>query len=269
MTIVLAMSGLYFFFGDRSGAVMPLMAYFWVWHKVYKPIPTTLLIIAGSFLMFIVFPLVSLTRNLSGAYRLNLTFLKEAFLTINNPIIAIVYEMGRTAETIAHTLRLIPDVKDFEMGRTYFYGLYSLIPNFFAKVHPAKAYGTPSDWLIWHVNPYIAREGGGLGYSFIAEAYLNFAWWGGLLYLAIFGFLLGKLTVFANNPKNLGRIVFVGAFFAFLIKYTRGDIFSVARPLLWYALIPIGLVYFYYYLDDFLKKYFWFNVQKTITHKNP
>ncbi len=268
MSIVLAMSALYFFFGDRSGAVMPLMAYFWVWHKIYKPIPTSLLIFLGSFLMFVVFPLVSLTRNLSGAYRLNLAFLKEAFLTINNPIIAIIYEMGRTAETVAHTLRLIPDVKDYEMGRTYFYGLYSLVPNFFAKIHPAKAYGTPSDWLIWHVNPYIAKEGGGLGYSFIAEAYLNFAWWGGLLYLFVFGFLLGKLTVFANNPKNIGRIVFVGAFFAFLIKYTRGDIFSVARPLLWYALIPIGLAYFYYYFRDFIKNYFWLDARKTVYNKN-
>ena len=46
-------------------------------------------------------------------------------------------------------------------------------------MHPSVAHGQPSDWLIETVNPYLAERGLGLGFSFIAEAYMNFGKVGG------------------------------------------------------------------------------------------
>ena len=255
LILILATTLIRFFIGDRSGAALPLIAYFWTWHKVVKPIPSFLLASLGAFLLFIVFPLVSLTRNISGIYRLNFEFLKEAFLTIQNPAISIISEMGITSITMAYTLELVPYVKPFQLGKSYFYGFYSIIPNFFAEVHPAKAYGTPSDWLVWTVNPYFAKEGGGLGYSFIAEAYLNFGWIGGLFLIILLGYLTGKLHTITLNKKNLGKIALVASFLAFYLKYARADINSVIRPLVWYAFIPYFLVYILYYLKDYYQKY--------------
>lgn len=256
LILILTSTLIRFFIGDRSGAVLPLIAYFWTWHKVIKPIPVFLLASIGAFLLFIVFPLVSLTRNISGIYRLNFEFLKEAFLTIQNPAVSIISEMGITSITMAYTLQLVPYVEPYQLGKSYFYGFYSIIPNFFAEVHPAKAYGTPSDWLVWTVNPYFAREGGGLGYSFIAEAYLNFGWIGGLILLIILGFLTGKLHTLTLDKNRLGKIALVASFMAFYLKYARADINSVIRPLIWYAFIPYLLIYIYYLLKEYHEKYF-------------
>lgn len=256
LSVVVVFMLIRFFLGDRSSAIMPVIAYTWVWHKIIKPIPAPLLLISGGVVLLIIFPLISLTRNISGAYRFDLTFLQKAFLTLDNPVITIFSEMGGTAKTVAHTIDLVPTVKEYELGRSYFYGLYSIIPNFFAEVHPAKAYGTPSDWLIWTVNPWMAKKGGGLGYSFIAEAYLNFGFMAGLFTLGGLGYFLSKIFNLANNKNKVGRIALVAAFFAFAIKYTRADINSVIRPLIWYALFPYLLIYAHYILKKFYFEYF-------------
>lgn len=244
-----------FFLGDRSGAVMPAVVYVWIWHIIIKPIPKYFLISTSLITLFVIFPLVSFTRNISGASRLDIEFLWQAFLLIENPFVSIINEMGMTMDTIAHTIRLVPDHKDFEYGMTYIYAAYSAIPNFFADLHPAKAYGTPSDWLVWAVNPWFAEHGGGYGYSFIAEGYLNFGWLGGIVLPLIGGFLFGKLSIKTKVINNFAFLAFAGSFLAYALKYTRGDMFSVVRPLLWYCLIPYILVYVYIHTKRFLKKY--------------
>ena len=227
-----------FFLGYRAWAVMPLIAYAWVYHRCIRPIPGMVLLGAGGILLVVLFPLISAVRNISGEKRLSLDVLWQAYLSIDNPAISIISEMGGSMRTVADTLSLVPNIRDFDMGESYFYGALTVIPNLFWEVHPSIVHGSLSDWLTKTVAPETARSGGGLGFSFIAEAYLNFGWLGAPLALIIMGFLLAKLVFWAGKPGDPAKIATVASFTSFVLLYARGDSTLIFRPFVWYALIP-------------------------------
>ena len=68
------------------------------------------------------------------------------------------------------------------------------MPNLFWDIHPTIARGLACDWITETVDPFADLVGGGLGYSFIAEAYLNFGWFGVPIVTGIIGFLFGNLS---------------------------------------------------------------------------
>jgi len=177
-------------------------------------------------------------RNISGVDRLSLEFLRETYLTMDNPVLAILSEMGGSLGTVAYTIELVPARRAFDLGVGYLYALTPAFPSFFWDVHPVIARGTPADWLIWAVDPVTARLGGGLGFSFIAEAYLNFGTFGTPIVTAVFGFLLGAFVLWADRFYSPARMAAVATFTAFILFYARGDASVLMRPLLWYAGLP-------------------------------
>ena len=234
-----------FFLGIRGWAVLPLIAYAWVWHRMIAPLPKTLLFSAGATALFVVFPFVKVARAISGQDRLSLNYLWSAFLSGDNPVVGILSEFGYNLRTVAYTLKLVPSARDFDFGQSYLYALTTAIPNLFWELHPAKARGTPGDWLVQTVEPVIAAEGGGIGFSFIAEAYLNFGWLGGLLGLALLGYGLGRLSLWGSVSTNPLVVASIGTFMSFFLFYSRSDLHTVFRSLVWYVLIPVGLVGLY------------------------
>jgi oligosaccharide repeat unit polymerase len=227
------------FLGWRGYAIMPLIAFAWLWHSLIRPLPKIFLLSAASLTMFIIFPLVAATRNVAGEERLlSISFLLNSFTSIGNPLIAAISEMGGTMQTIPYTLELVPSVRGFDMGAGYLYALLTLIPNFFWEIHPAIARGTASHWLIWEVDPIIASLGGGIGFSFIAEAYFNFGWFGAPIALGVIGFFFGKLTLWAIRSGEPARMAMIGSFLSFFLFYVRDEACNQVRPLVWYALIP-------------------------------
>lgn len=250
-SIIVLYSLIMFFLGYRSHAVLPLIAYFWVWHRIINKIPKSILLSVSFIILFIVFPLISMTRNLSGAYRLNFDFLFAAFFSIDNPMVKILYEMGLSMMTVAHTIDLVPATKSFEMGSSYFYSLLTIIPNIFGGLHPAAVHGSPSGWITFAVAPKFGEIGGGLGFSYLAEAYLNFGWIGGFIFLTCFGYIVGKLAVYTFKIESLSTFALVASFLSFFLKYSRADMFSVVRPLLWYSFMPFIAIYFYVLIKNY------------------
>lgn len=230
----------YLFSGYRGFAAMLAVAYAWVWHRTVRPLPKGAVLLAVAVTMFVVFPLVAVVRNVSGADRTSVEFLREAYLSIDNPMVQSVSEMGSSMATIAYTLELVPSTRTFEYGLGYLYAISTVFPNLFWDVHPATARGTPSEWLIWTVDPGTARNGGGLGYSFIAEAYLNFGWIGVPLVMVALGYLLCRFVLWADggSSPSPARIATIATFTAFTLSYARGEASFIVRPLLWYALAP-------------------------------
>lgn len=230
------------FLGGRYNALMPLIAYIWLWHRSIRPIPRALLWGASAFVFVIVLPLVSATRDISGADRLSPAVLFHAFTSIQNPLVAIVSEMGSTMRVDAHMLVLVPDVRPYDHGASYGYAVLSLLPNLFWSVHPSIAHGTVSNWLVWQVEPGFAKRGGGLGLSLIAEAFLNFGWIGAPIILGLIGFGYARLIRWGTTsgaPSRLATVATIAASFTF---YARSEAGEVLRPLVWYALLPYALV---------------------------
>lgn len=225
------------FLGHRSTAFLALLAYIWLWHKTIRPVSKTFLLIAAALILLIT-PLIAQTRNTAGEDRLSLSYLVERFTSIENPAISAISEMGGTLTTVAHTIRLVPSTRDFDYGVDYLYATLTVFPNFIWKVHPTIERGTPSSWLIWTVNPYTAERGGGLGYSFIAEAYFNFGWLGTPIVMITLGFFFARFVLWAQHSNKPERAAALASFIPFFLFFVRQEAAGVVRSLVWYALIP-------------------------------
>lgn len=228
-----------FALGERNQAIMPLISFAWLWNSLIYPLPKALILGVSTLMVSIVFPLVAITRNTSGDDRLSLNYLIESYQNLDNPIIDSISEMGASMLTVAYTIELVPKVRDFQMGAEYLYALLTLIPNIFGgDLHPSIARGIPDIWLVNEIDPVMASYNNTYGFSFIAEAYLNFGWYGTSIALGIMGFLFVKLTLWAVNSGNPARMAMLACFISYFLFYPRGESVFMVRPLVWYSLIP-------------------------------
>lgn len=140
--------------------------------------------------------------------------------------------------TVAHTIELVPSVRNFQMGAEYFYALLTLMPNLFWKVHPTVARGIPDKWLVWEVDTEFAARGGSFGFSFIAEAYLNFGWFGAPIALGMMGLIFAKFTLWAVRSGSPARMATVASFTSFILFFPRAESALMVRSLVWYSLLP-------------------------------
>ena len=226
------------FLGHRRYGTMLLIAGLWVWHRIVRPIPMYKILIGGGILLFVIFPAIKLVRNVEGVSRVNFQFISDAYLSIKSPAVAIIKEMGGSMGTIAHTLKLIPQERPFAMGSTYAYAASTVIPNFFWDLHPAVKYGSLGRWLTMTVAPDTFSIGGGLGYSFIAEAYANFGWLGTPFIMGMIGFTMARLTSWSAGREDYGRIAVVSLCIAIMLFWTRADVTVFSRNLYYYVLPP-------------------------------
>lgn len=240
-TVLYTMTG--FFIGNRSGPVLFLLAFAWVWHKTVKAIPKTVLLSLGGILLFIVFPAIAILRSNAGEERFTINSLWNAFTSLDNPFVATLNEMGMSMSTITYTMNLIPTVRSYDFGEGYLLALLTIFPNLFWEIHPSVERGKFANWLIWNIDPITARNGGGIGYSYIAEAYANFGYLGAPIVIFIFGVLIVRLFLWAESSNDNRKIAMLGSFLAFLLFVVRDETASIMRPLVWYALFPYFSVY--------------------------
>lgn len=229
---------IFFFLGWRGYGTMLLFAGLWARHMLVKPLPLRNIFIGGIFLLFVLFPTIKHIRNIEGSSRLSLQSYINIYFTIENPAIYTISEMGGSMQTIAYTMQLIPDSRPFAFGSTYIYVASSVIPNLFWDLHPAVKYGSLSRWLTKTVDPFFFHRGGGLGYSFIAEAYANFGWIGTPIVIGLIGFFLARLAAWPTGSEDYAGIAVVSVCMATLLFWVRGDANFVFRPLVFYAFVP-------------------------------
>jgi hypothetical protein len=215
---------------------MSLVPTAWTYHRTVRRIPKTLILVAGLAALLL-FPLVKETRDTGGRWRLSLKEQYETLTNIENPVAETFSEMGNSLVTVTHTLSLVPAVREFDGGVSYLYSLVAIVPNLGWEVHPSVAHGLLSDWLVKTVEPMVAASGGGLGYSFIAEAYLNFGWFGAPIWLGLIGYFLMRLFL-QTDTGDPARQAMVASFFSFFLVFSRGEAAIVVRGLVWYACLP-------------------------------
>ncbi len=241
--VIVTYAAIRLFLGSRSTAAMALVGYAWLWHRSIHRLRGAALFGFAALMLLVVFPLVAAMRDISGGDRLSVGMLADAFFSIDTPAIAIISEMGGSMLTVAHTLDLVPESRGFDMGVGYLYALLAVVPNVFWDLHPTVQHGLAADWLVWTVAPATAAAGGGLGFSFIAEAYLNFGWYGAPIALGVMGFALAKLTFWATDSSEPMKMAAVASVLSFVLFFARGEAASQVRALLWYAALPYVSVY--------------------------
>jgi oligosaccharide repeat unit polymerase len=236
-TVIVSLAIIQFYIGYRSTAAMPLIAWMWLHHKLVKPVRWSAILVWSLVLVFVVFPLVRETRNMSSDERSTESYW-STFASVDNPAISSVHEMGATMGTTAHTLTLVPSSRPFDNGVGYAYALLTLFPNLFWDIHPTIVRGTANDWLVRSINPWLAARGGAYGYSCIAEAYLNFGNAGVIPMLAIYGILLVALVIWGEKSGDPAKLAVVATILAFTLRFPRDELAGVIRPVVWYAVVP-------------------------------
>lgn len=230
------------FLGVRSAAVMPLVAFAWLWERCVGRVRRSLAVAATGVALFLL-PAIAIVRDVSGADRTSATFLLDALSRIDNPAEALVYEMGGSMSTVAHTLDLVPSLRAYDLGASYLYAGLAIVPNVFGDpIHPASAHGSLAKWLVENVDPVFAALGGGFGFSFIAEGYANFGWFGAQILMVLLGAGIQLLANWADKVATPSRQAMVATVISFLLFLPRSESVSVARPLVWYGLLPYLLV---------------------------
>jgi hypothetical protein len=139
-------------------------------------------------------------------------------------------EMGESIRPLVETMDLVGP-KNYWYGKTYWIGLKAAVPTM-ATWDPTATESidelAPNNWLIAVVDPWTFEHYGGLGFSAVAEPYMNFGVAGVLGYFLILAFLLLCLDRFSIRSSYglAGWALILGP----LLWTTRNDSANFFRP---------------------------------------
>ena len=240
-SILIAYSGSMILSGIRREGAPLLISFAWLYHTRIRRLPRTALLSAGVAFLAL-FSIVVVTRQSQGPWLDSIGQARGTSVAVDSPVLAAIAEMGATLIAVVHTIDLIPSARPFDYGIGYAYTLLTVMPNVGWDRHPAAAHGSYSDWLIHTVDPATAFRGGGLGYSFIAEPFANFGWYGVVPLLALTGYLLVRMSDWATLTNDPARYAAVASFMAFFLFFPRAETAIMIRPLVYYSLLPYAVV---------------------------
>lgn len=244
LVCVAGLSTCWFLIGERSHAIMPVIAAAWLWHSRIKRVPGWLLVAAGIFLLGVVFPLFSVIRNDPLSERSSITSVKDAFSEIDKPLVSTLTEMGASLRPVVDTIALVPSSRPYHLGVGYVHALLNIFPNFIPFLHFPLEYGVPEMWYVETVDPATADLGGAWGFNFIAEAYLEFGWLGAPVALALLGAFIGGFSLWGSESLHPGRAAAVAAWWVIVLHFPRGNLESYTRQLVWFSLVPYLMIRF-------------------------
>jgi hypothetical protein len=202
-----------------------------------------MLVGGAAFLFLVVSPVVSLIRQDAGFERLSVSSLAVTYGSVDNPVVSTVADLGSSMYTITGTLQEVPKVRPYDGGLGYVHAILNVVPNFVTPLKFALPYGTPDNWFVKTVDPTYARAQGGLGYSFIAEAYLEFGFFGAPFVLFLIATLLSRLFEWGVGGAEPARVAAVASYLTFILHFPRGVAEGYTRQLFVYALLPYGLAF--------------------------
>lgn len=242
--IIIAFCVLMFLLGERGSAIVALLVYLWLLHRIIHKVPKTAIAVIAILLIVVLIPSFAIFRSATGPERYSWTRFVKDYRSIENPALASLSEMGHQMFTVAYTIDLVPRTRAYDMGASYYYAFLTLFPNLFWRVHPTMVRGLEQYWLIENVIPSPKPHIETYTFSFIAEAYLNFGWSGAPIFLCLLGFLFGSLVLWADRSSDIARLAMVAAFLVYFIGLPKAETALVVRGLVWYSFLPYLAVRF-------------------------
>jgi len=234
---------LFMFSGYRSGALFPCLIGVILWVKTGRSFPKWLAVTMLS--------VVVISISVFGAFRqmgafgdLGMDELKSSYE--QSSVTASFSELGQTAGIVAHTLRLVPDVNNHFSGASYWRALRGMFPNVGFNVNAKNSRSdltddikmddralsklNPSSWLTYHIKPAQFAKGGGVGFSTVAEPYLNFGVGGVVIFFLLLGYFMARLDSLDLFVHPF-LFVFCGSILWFLVRTVRNDFANFLKPL--------------------------------------
>ncbi len=229
--------------GYRSAALFPLLVGVVIWVKTGRKIPI-IVVVGGIAFILVAISVVGIFRSMGSYENLGSQQLEESYeeATVGRSF----EEMGATIGVLSHVLRLVPAKDSHIYGQSYWRAFKGMFPNIgFSMDNSQSRFGlrsrgrvnkkhfsklAPSAWLTYRIKPAQFRSGGGVGFSAVAEPYLNFGSWAVAVFFALLGFLLAKLDdVDLNNHPYV--YIFSATMLWPLIRTVRNDFSNFTKPM--------------------------------------
>jgi|GEM_PF-1487434 len=231
MSVMLCITAIWvggiFFLGFRGYALIPgLVVLSVLRHRGYRA-PAWM----NATLVCIVLMAIPVARNLRDRGLPQRSI--ESFSAGAHPLAGIV-EMGGSLRPLVHTLRYLKN-EPWRWGRTYWRSLGTVWPNLAPRWEGGRYIALedlpPNHWLTLQAEPEMYHNYGGLGFSAVAEPYMNFGVPGVILYFWGLGMLLGRVA-----GRRLRRPVKLAAWAVVvgpLLWTTRNSFEIFFRPAIW------------------------------------
>jgi O-antigen polysaccharide polymerase Wzy len=226
------------YLGFRGPTVIAALIVFVIARKKGLRIPR-LVTIASVVTLLVVLPILHESRETPLNERLGQISLND-FNILDAPA-----EMGTSIRPLVETVGLIGP-HDFRLGRTYWTAIKGIVPNLAmhweASSTESEADLPPNHWITATVDPWTYKNYGGMGFSAIAEPYMNFGVLGVLLYFFLLSFFLIYLERIAiHSAYALAAWALV---LGPLLWTTRNDFTNFFRPAIWGLLSLAGVKLF-------------------------
>jgi oligosaccharide repeat unit polymerase len=115
------------------------------------------------------------------------------------------------------------------LGRSYAKALGRIVPNVSRRPDRDPREMRPSVWVTMKANRWTYEHGGGIGFSGVAEPYLNFGIAGVVLFFLLLGFLIDQSDRWLVTGPF--RAAFAAACYGFILWTARNDAMEVFRAL--------------------------------------
>lgn len=127
-------------------------------------------------------------------------------------------------------------------GASYLWTPLILIPRLLFPDRPPVL----SQWWVNRYHPDIAARGGGMGFFFLAEAYLNFGVIGVIMFMCLMGVVYRAVYSYLKQSKDDGRVALMyGAFISWIPTALRIDFATAFKGLVEFTIAILLLAFLY------------------------
>ena len=220
--IVYSIFGLYTLLGilsgDRGGWLFSLVVLIWI-HTHYEGITKRTAVKLGVIGLVGLFFLSAITAVRNDGLNITSDIFVNAVKAENNALVDAFFEMGGTMSIITYLLNASQDI--YPYTNTYLVAILGALSSKMLSLFGLKQV-LLGDWFS---QQYLGLSDWGVGFSMLGEAYINGGYFGGLIYMMIIGFIIGKAISYISNLFSNNNPIgfFMGAScLNFLIYFPRG-----------------------------------------------
>ena len=137
---------------------------------------------------------------------------------------------------VIQEMSLVPLEKNYQGGSTLLFGFLASIPELGKYIVP-RGYESPDRWLASIVEPWMYNNNEGIGYSMVAEAYINFGIVGGMIFILFIGICSEWIWLTVSHYNSLWIWLVYQVYTINLMFGVRQSVLGFVRPLIGLLLI--------------------------------
>lgn len=235
--------------GYRSQAMYPLLVAVVLLSKCGRRIPISVAL-AGLAFLLIAIPVVGQIRQQSYE-KIDMEVVEKS--TEQASVAEGLATLGSTLGVLAKSIEVVPARAPFQNGYTYWVAIRDAMPNLswtmdtsaraaalgnYAKGTKAIFDLPPGDWMTYIIDPQKFRIGHGVGFSAIAEPYVNFGFGG----IVVFFLVVGLCFAWLDRVDMLRRpwiLLLTSSTLWALLRTVRNSFGNFVKPLVFVLVVVV------------------------------